>query len=336
MKPESQSWYQFAEAPQGRKKLSIFLVCLFFSSIFWLFIKLSQQNISAFHSRIEIINVPANISFTAQTDSLFQVSVQSTGIKLMQVMLKGRRDSLYTDFSMLQKNLRSQSQVYYLTANQAANQLAQQLSVPRSLLQLSPDTIFFTAYEAFSKKVPLRLQTELSFAPRFKIYQQIQISPDSIEVRGPLWLQDSIREVSLGILAASNVDSDITRNLKPENPWSPHGVRFNKRSIKVFVSVEEYTETQMELSVQHNCPELNSLFPGGKMMLFPDKVTAFFLVALKDVKDLNPAQFVATVVCPDSLATDLYRLEVRISEMPPSVELLKIRPQQLEFIMIKE
>ena len=98
--------------------------------------------------------------------------------------------------------------------------------------------------------------------------------------------------------------------------------------------MEEFTETMVSLPVTVDCSGNSQVNPED-LLLFPDHVDVHYLVALKDDSAITPDMFSAFVNCPDTLNTGRFRLSVEIREKPALVDILRIRPAEVEYIWIK-
>ncbi len=327
-------WHNIENSPQMRRKVYIFLLCLAFSFMSWLFIKLSRESAAIIPVSIELINIPPELIVTGQSDSTFIVNVQSTGAKLLSSRFLRRVSKIESDFNTLQQIRRDGNQMYFLTSSQAETRFSVLSEIPRSALTVHPDTIFFLTIQAFSKKVPVRLVKDLDMQTGFKIYDIPALSPDSIVVSGPIYMADSVSFVQTNPLRATDVYKDITQKIDLENPWKNNRVNFSLNEVEVFLPVEEYTEASVELAVEIDCQPNVNIAPED-LMLFPNRVIVYYLVALRDVNTITPDMFSAFVSCPDTLTPGRFRLDVEIRESPSLVDIIRIRPAEVEYILIK-
>jgi len=178
-------WHNIENTPQTRRKTYIFLLCLAFSFISWLFIKLSRESSAIIPVTIELVNIPQELIITGQSDSTFVVNVQSTGVKLLSSSFLRRVSKIESDFNALQQIRRDGNPVFFLTSAQAETRFSVLSDIPRTALTVHPDTIFFNTVSAFSKKVPVKLVKDLDLQTGFKVYDIPALTPDSIIVTRP-------------------------------------------------------------------------------------------------------------------------------------------------------
>ncbi|TVQ88695.1 MAG: hypothetical protein EA393_08285 [Bacteroidetes bacterium] len=329
------TWRNIRKTPEVRQKTIIFVVCLVFSFIFWLSIKLSRESEAIIPIEFQVTNIPIDLIFTGQSDSTFVFTVQSTGIRLITSGFLRRIKKLETDFRNLQQLKRDGERLFFFTSSQAETRFSLLSDIPRSAVEALPDTIFFQVEDAFFKRVPVKLIKDLNLQPGFKLYDVPAITPDSLDVYGPAELADTIRFFNTSMLTATQVEHNINCNLKIDNPWRNQQVNISADEVEVFISVEEFTEATVEIPLNVDCDGLNNISANGELMLFPDKVTVFYLVALKDDKKIIADMFRAYVSCPDTIATSGQRLAVEIREKPTLIDLIRVSPPEVEYIWIK-
>ncbi|MBW6478488.1 MAG: hypothetical protein K0B37_03600 [Bacteroidales bacterium] len=327
-------WHSIENSPQTRRKAYIFMLCLAFSFMSWLIIKLSRESAAIIPVSIELVNIPSELIVTGQSDSTFIINAQSTGVKLLSSRFLRRVSRIDSDFNTLQQIRRDGIQMYYMTSSQAEIRFSLLSDIPRSALTVHPDTIFFHTIKAFSKKVPVRFVKDLELQTGFKIYDIPALTPDSIVVSGPLNMADSVSFVRTSPLRTKGVYQDIARTISLENPWKNRQVTFSQNEVEVFLSVEEFTEATVDLAVEIDC-SASSDINAEDLMLFPDRVNVYYLVALKDVNAITADMFSVRVNCPDTLSPGRFRLEVEIRESPSLVDIIRIRPAEVEYILIK-
>ena len=327
-------WKLAGNDPEVKKKAFTFLLCLVFSFIAWLFIKLSKETSTIVPVRVEVVNIPENLLFTGQSDSTFVLSIETTGIRILSNKAFRRINLLEADFASLQR-VRDQENQFFFTASQAEVRFSVLNDISRTNLSAHPDTMFFQGSNAFIKKVPVVVDKQIDYRPGFKLYDFPQIDPDSIYVRGPVDIKDSVNYIPTQPLRQKMADRDIEQQLDLINPFPTQQVSLSDQHVMVRINIEEFTEDMIELPVLVECPDIKEAFPDSRILLFPDRVNVFYLVALKDMNTISPDMFSVKVQCPDTLSTNQTRLRIRLVEQPGLVELSRIRPSEVEYVWIK-
>jgi len=328
-------WTYAKNTPETRKRIITFLLCLVFSFIAWLSIKLSKETTTVFPVELSIGNIPDNLILSSQSDSTFVLSLQATGIRILSSRNMRSLRKIDIDFSALQKTRIESDNTFFLTAGQAETRFSLLNEIPRASIKMHPDTLFFAASDAFRKRVPIVVQKNIDYRPGFKNYNFPLVSPDSVYISGPKNLKDSINFILTHPVTAVNVDKNITQRVDLINPYPHILTEMSELQAEVYIQVEEYTEAHFELPILINCPGLQQHSPGNRIMLFPEKASVFYLVALKDIKMITHEMFKLQVACPDTLSFDRTRLPIVVSEFPGLVEIIRTRPSEVEYVWIK-
>ncbi len=327
-------WKLTGNDPEAKKKAFTFFLCLIFSFIAWLFIKLSMEASTLVPVKVDVSNIPENLIFTGQSDSTFIFTIETTGIRILTNRTFRRKNLLEADFASIQR-VRDQENQFFFTASQAEVRFSVQNDISRASLSAHPDTIFFRAKNAFVKKVPVIVDKQIDYRPGFRMYDFPEISPDSVYVRGPIDLKDSVDFILTSPLRHSQADRDIERQLNLINPFEALQVSLSEEKVQVMINIEEFTEAMLELPVLMNCPEIEEAFPDSRILLFPDRVNIFYLVALRDLNAISSDMFKVKAQCPDTLAQNQTRLKIQLIEQPGLVELSRIRPPEVEYVWIR-
>lgn len=329
-------WTNPAKNPETKSKAFIFLMCLVFSFLAWLSIKLSKETTTTFPVTLQITNLPDSLIFTQQTDSVIAISLQTNGVRLFSNPFFSRKNTIGIDYGSLQKPRGQRSDLFFYTATQAELKYSLENDIPASNVSANPDTIFFSATRAFRKKVPVVVERNIRFRPGFRQYNFPVIIPDSVYVTGPEFLRDSVNFIKTSPIVSNDADKNIEVKTTLINPWRNRNVTFSETEVNVTLQIEEFTEATIELPISLDCPQINENYSGTKILLFPDKVTVHYLVALKDISSINPSMFKSKVFCPDTLQQTDNRLPVEINEHPGLVEIIRLRPSEVEYVWITQ
>jgi len=327
-------WTNPVKNPETKSKTFIFVLCLVFSFLAWLSIKLSKETTTTIPVKLQVTNLPDSLIFTQQTDSVFAISLQTTGIRAFANPGFRRNIIIDVDFGSLQRPRGENSNFFFYTATQAELKYSLQNEIPAGNVNAHPDTIYFSASKAFKKNVPVVVDNNIRFRPGFRQYNFPVVSPDSVYIRGPETLKDSVNFIRTATITANEADKNIQTQVELINPFNNRNVTLSESTVEVTVQVEEFTESTVELPITLNCPQINENYPGNKILLFPEKVTVHYLVALKDIATINSSMFKVAVTCPDTLQQENARLPIELNEYPGLVEIIRIRPSEAEYVWI--
>lgn len=320
--------------PGNKRKIYIFLICLFCSSFFWLFIKLSREAQADFEQHVIFVNVPSDVVISQMNHSSVRYTVQSTGARLLADHYFSPPDTLFVDARAMGRKAIDGDLWHFISPGQIRAGLTARLDGTQSLVAFWPDTLFVKMAYAAEKKVPVRLNASLSFVQRFGQYGPVVITPDSVMVRGPRQLVDTLQFIDTEPLVFENLSQNAQQAANLVNPAFSLGLTVTPTQIELFIPVEEFTEISVELPLQVVCSHAD----GGQhrnVRLFPNTVTVTCLVSLKDYARVAPSLFSAHVLCPTEIAPGSNSLEVIVGAFPDFVKIQNIRPATVEFLIME-
>lgn len=316
----------------SKRKVYIFIICLVCSALFWLFIKLSQDNQAAFNRTVAFQNFPDDKLSVSQSDSLVFFRLESTGLRLILARFFLSEDVLWLDADALPVTSRNDIRYHYVTEALLIEYLEEKLEGRARVIDLYPDTIYLEMAPAIRKHLPVLLDADISFERRFEQYGAITIEPDSITVVGPKPLLDTLSFIQTEYWEARNLRKTTQRNLKIKQPIGFPSLEIKKEEVTVNVPVEEFTEATKELKIQLVCPDD---LPPLDVRFFPNTVTVNYLVALRDYQAVSETMFHAAVGCPQAIDDENGRLPVTLEKYPSFVDVLYYRPQFVEYIILE-
>lgn len=320
------------EAPE-RRKVYVFLLCLFLSAMFWLVIQLSREGQGSFAQPISIIDVPEGLFLSRQSHANIRYLVRTTGARMLTSRYFVPTDTFYVNASGLPQMTRDGSSVHYLTRASIAFRVSNQLRPDIELINVWPDTLFVEMVPAMQKKVNVQLLSDISFERRFQQYGPVRLEPDSVWITGPVNIIDTLTTVYTLPVVLEGLNATRQLRVDLQRPEGLEDARLSREYIQVEIPVEEFTESSTEVALRVRCPE-NSPMARRDMVLFPPRVTVTYLVALRDYGRMDTTAFAAHVVCPEQGRLP-ERLEVVVDRFPPYVIFQNVRPRSIEYLILK-
>ena len=315
-----------------KRKAYIFFVCLIISTLFWFTSKLSQENQATFSLPVRFENIPEGELAATQSDSLVEYTLHATGARLIQLRFFPQVDTLRLEVNQTFSVVRDGLDYHYLTGDQIADEITR-LTEPRmEISSVFPDSLFLQLVPAVQKKLPVRLEADISFASRFDQYGSIEIVPDSVKLTGPSTVLDTLEFVSTRYWEASGLRRTRTETIPLQLPSDVPSLKPDVRQVEVTVPVEEFTESSIDLDLHVVCPDE---YPEVDLRLFPSSVTVSYLVSLSDYPSVEAEMFEASVKCPAAIEDSDGRLDVQLDTYPSFVRILHVRPSSVEYIILE-
>jgi hypothetical protein len=319
--------------PAKKQKMYVFLLCLFCSAVFWLFIKLSRENQAVFRQPLSVIDMPPGSVLYDQSDTVISYSLQSTGARLIASRYFSTPDTLRLNAGTLPRLSRLGVSYHFVTSTMMTQLLSDEIDGNFAVLSVRPDTVFFQVVEAMEKMVPVHLHADLSYERRFGKYGEIAVDPDSVLITGPSSIIDTVDHVHAEALKYERLNQPV-HTKAGILPFSNHqAVRVIPGTVQVHIQVEEYTEAHVEVPLEVLCNDSLYQYPADRLRLFPGRVNLVLLVALRDFHLIDAALFSAYVVCPGINDSET-QLEVRTEHLPDFVRLESIRPARVDYLIM--
>ncbi len=311
-----------------RNKFYVFLVCLGISVFIWFLIALSNESVTTLDYPVVFKNVPSDMVLANKPDSLLTFRIASGGFELLTLRYLSRRKPIEIDLSNL--NLIEQNGFY--TANYNTSKLSASIlkmhNFSEELVSMSPEVLYFRFEPLTGKMVPVVSDLELEFEKQFRLSDSIVFSPSHVKVVGPKHVIDNIREVKTTNVMLSGVNGPVESSCDLEIPGLNEYVVLVPDQVSFAFNVDRFTESKISIPVQSGTE-------GIKVKTFPETVEITFLVSLDDYKRIEPELFTAVIDVP--LYSEANKREiVRLKKQPSFVDVTRIQPEEIEYLVLKQ
>jgi len=310
------------------RRFSIYLVCIAISALIWILIKLSQSYNSQFETQIEYVQPPDGNWVVIEKSPKLQVEISGFGFDLFSHYLFGLDD---IKVNLSEFNIKSSSDSAFIEIPSAYlnKAISRMMKGNEQVLNIYPEQIFTRLSKAINKKIPVKLNVVVYPATGFKIKGVPQLYPDSIVLFGPAKILKSITEINTEIDTIYDIklpyESTISLELDSLSDFLTQDI-----SEKLVVDVDELTSGSVEVKV---IPE--KFNKGKHLKVLPSKITVFYQVGLNDYQKVSDELFKAEIKIPES---DEWpdKLKVELTKVPDFVEVKRIEPLFVEYLLIKD
>jgi len=314
-----------------RYKLSVFLVCVLLSSIMWGMIKLTHDYDVTVRFKVEAASLPKDRILVGNPDSVISITVRAKGLDYYSRLLSAQLKPLYFNLNDLKLKRSGDRYTGYLRTSRNTRLILDQLPSGIEILSIDPDTLHFIFERSFSKKIAIRPDVSLKFSRQYNLYDSITVIPDSVLVSGRKEILDTLRYISTENKSYTNLNKGLTEKLRLINPGFYPPVKFSVDSAELRLSVEKFTEAQVEVPVEliHDSPS------GSTYKTFPEKLTLTCLIAMKDYNRLDPSLFTVVANTDALKESSDRRIPVKVIAAPLFIKVIKIEPDKVEYLIIK-
>lgn len=183
--------------------------------------------------------------------------------------------------------------------------------------------------KAITKKVPIKLNVKVYPAKGFKIKGVPKLEPNNLDFFGPSSILSKIEYV--------NTETDTIKDIQLAQRSK---IELELDSLEKYlvgyvedyliVDVDELTSGSIEIKVDANVDSRSM-----EIRVLPSKVKIYYQVGLSDFQKVSEKMFEAVIELPES--GDLpEKLKVVLSEVPDFVEIKRIEPLFVEYLIIKK
>jgi hypothetical protein len=306
------------------RKIRIFLIFLFLTSIIWLIVALSKSYTTTSKIKIVYINLPANKLLLKKPVSEIEGVINATGFNLIKYKIKPPKISLSLVES--QKN----GLKYYLLPNNQIISLTKKLESSSTLVKFLTDTIYVDLGNNITKKVPINSKLKINFKLGYNFIEDLKTIPDSISISGPKRSLDSILEITTKSLELNEVYEQVNVQLQLNAPkWK--NVKMSAKTVTIKGEVDKFTEGKLIIPVTIiNVPK------GIKVTPFPKEIEVVYQAGLSHFNRINSSSFEVV------FDYQQYENDTLVKYLSPIVEqksdlisFLKVNPGQIEFLIQK-
>lgn len=306
------------------KKLNVFGLFFLLTFVFLALTKLSKTYTDTITLDITYVNLPKHRIITLDSLPKCNAVVSDYGFNLLSYQFKKR--SITIDFNT---DVFIKDSNYVWVANKKKNTINDQLINSTEIISLYPDTIKFPFATLAVKKVPVILNSKVSFKSGYDILKGFTVSPDSIDVIGSASDISKITKVETEQLNLKNVIDTINTVLKLKKLES-RKVKFSTNEIRISAKVEKFTEGTIEVPITIVNKPLDV-----SINYFPKSITVSYYVSLNDYKNIKPLDFKVECDFSEIENTNKSFFVPKLVKTPELVKNVRLKQNKVEFILLQ-
>lgn len=305
-----------------RKRISTFLTCIILAFVAWLVYSLSMKYDYNVKSIASFKSLPQNKAFyPLQSDTVVLV-VRGTGWQLLFNKLSKSVTEIKVDLGSLERR-------NFVSIKEQMADINNQFSSNQTIIKVLPDTLFFDFTTRTVKRVPVRFNSVLEYKKQFGQSKEILLKPSHVTVTGPAEVIKHIDHWDTDTFRMKAISSSISSNISLKKAKEANISIFPNR-VEFKLDVEEFTEKEVIVPIKViKNPDYY------KVKLVPSTVKVIVWTSLSDYATVDENHISAVVdlsLWKDKNAT---RLPVAIENSNPFVQINRIMPQQVDFMVSK-
>ena len=305
-----------------RRRISLFFVCLLFAVGAWMFFALSNRYVYQVQTLVHYVNFPDNKAFHSLQSDTIDLQIEGTGWQLLFSKLRINPQSVNIDLEKLEKQT-------YINLFDQLSYINKQFESAQKVVNIHPDILYFDFSSRAVKKIPIRLNYDIRFENHYGISDTIQIYPSYVTVTGPVNELKKLDYWYTDTLKLKNITSNYNGKISLQRPIKAN-ISIYPNLVDLMLMVDEYTEKVVDVPI---VLLNNNEFKNVKLL--PDKVEITFLTTLSNYSKIDRRNFEASVDLNNWKSKGYKQLPVVISKFPEFCELVKIEPQNIDFIIQK-
>ena len=305
-----------------RRRISLFFISLTLAIGAWMFFSLSNRYVYQVRTVVRFVNFPQNKAFHSLQSDTVKLQVEGTGWQLLFSKLRISPQSVDIDLRELRKQT-------YISLSDQLNDINKQFASTQKVVYVLPDTLYFDFSSRAVKKIPIRLVQNIQFKSKYGLSDSVQISPYYVTVTGPLEELSMIDHWNTDTLTMKDVNGSISSKILLQRP-SKANINIYPGIVDIRLLVDEFTEKIIEIPVK----VLNNN-DYSNIKLLPDKVKITFLTALSNYPEIDRRDFEVIVDLNNWKEKGYQQLPAKVSHFPEFCKLVKIEPQNIDFIIQK-
>ena len=216
------------------------IIVIVIAVLVWFFVKLDDNYRYAFKIQLRVTNLGSNRIITNDIPNKVKITCWGKGRYFLSLMI--RKDIFYNlDVSRVQKSANfvlDKQQVMLLHENGI-----------EVLNIVEPETVKVIITDLITKKVPITPVVEIQTLPGYTVVDEVQLTPDSVEVMGPKSEIKNISTIYTEKRQYKNVKRDIKNKIRLVNPADPN-VKLLSREVTLLVDIQKLMEkAEYEITV---------------------------------------------------------------------------------------
>jgi YbbR domain-containing protein len=305
-----------------RRRLSAFFTCLVLAVLAWVFTTLSNTYNFTVKEVLSYKNGPQKRAFHSLQSDTINATMQGTGWQMLFSGVNNANKTVNIDLSTLENK-------DYVVLSSQLKQINDRKEFDEQIVGFSPDTLYFDFSNRAVKRVPVQLVSKIKYQRQFAQSNDISVKPSYVTLSGPGNLIDNIKAWNTDSLNLDSVNETVNTRLDLQ-PAKEGNISIYPKSVQVILPVDEFTEKTISIPVK-----LINNRAYYKVKMFPQKVKITFTTSLSRFAEMDEDFFEASADLSLWRDRGYTTLPVKLTRTPAYCKIVKIEPQNIDFIVRK-
>ena len=310
----------FLEVLPSKGRFRFFLFFLLLSFTFWTSTKLSNTYTVEESFSIIWTNIPNGIIPSSENQQM-NVSISASGIEILIYRLINKSINIslsQADFSREKGLIDLRGQEFFIQKQFFEN---------TKLNILNPLFLEFKFSRLEEKVFTVVPQIEINLRAGYLIDSSLKVTPDSILVRGPKSILDTLNSIQSESITADDLYENFRKIVSLR---SIPEIQLSESKVTVEVAVSRYTEKEFLLNV-----EVINLPLGTRVKLFPPKAKVRVTLPLSVLRTIKTSDFNLVVDYNNIFKDAEKKLDLIMIRRPSSVKKVILEPKKVNYLIRK-
>ena len=312
------------------KNLSVFSFFVLFATIIWFLNELNQEYDTEISLPVTYYNMPVNKANISNLPEKFVVFVTAYGYDIIKYQLKKTFIPTKIDVqsSLFIKLYDNDTNHYYILTREFIGQIEKQLNDKMTIKRVKPDTLYFHFTKFASKKVPVVINSSIIPKNQYILKGDIEISPDSIVISGPLAIIDTIESIETDYFELNSIYDNTIYEASIEELQH---IKISPQIVNLHIDIEEYTEMRFDIPI-----EITNVPDSVYFHLFPNSVTVVSKVGFSNYDKIHGSDFKIIVDYYSIFKNEDSKLKTKLINSPEGIYEFYYTPEYVEYIIEKK
>ncbi|WP_053991356.1 CdaR family protein [Mangrovimonas sp. TPBH4] len=307
------------------KKLNVFGFFLLLSFLFLIVGKLSAKYTETVTFNVSFEKVPENKVLREKQKAKIKAVISSNGFNLLPLNFFNRPVKI--DF---ESDLYYNNDHYSWIASKSSHKIKSMLGQKVEMLSVKPDTLDFYFETLDTKKVPVKLDANISYMVGYDVLDKLKVAPDSVTVIGAENIVNGIMELSTESLSLKDVNAGFKVPIALKVPEVDGELKLSSQKVEVSSEVVKFTEGALDVPVTLiNTPKNITI------NYFPKAVTVLYYVPLNRFNEIKSSDFKVVCDYQEIAETDKNTMTPKLTLVPEAAKSTRIKQNKVEFIVVK-
>ncbi|WP_431135472.1 CdaR family protein [Psychroserpens mesophilus] len=305
------------------KKLNVFGLFFLLAFLILVLSKLSKSYTETLTVGVSFVNLQEDKVLIIDDRPKLKIIVNTYGFNLLGAYFQD--NTIAID---LKDDVYISKDSYVWIANRALPNIEKQFSKSFKIESIQPDTLNIPFGTLSVKKVPVKLNSSVTYASGYDTLKGMVLEPDSIKVIGSNTEIKAINHVETSELNLINIKEDISTTIGLKLPDEGHTIKLSQEKITVTAEVQKFTEGTLEIPVV-----ITNLPSDTQINYFPKTIKVSYEVSLNHYKSIKPTDFKIECDYSEIKTSNKSYFTPKLKKVPENVKRIKLKQDKIEYII---